>query len=199
MFLLTVAPLAAEIVDRVAVAIGNQVITESELVHQIRLKAFLEGQKPDVGPASKRETAQRLIEQKLVKKEMDLGHYTISEPAEAQQMVDNLKKMHGVGFAQQLRANDLTEADLLDHFEWGLTLSNFIDLRFRPAIQVTAEDIEKYFREDVRSKDKNANLDDIRDKIRQTLTAQRADEQMAAWLKDTLSHTRIDYKDEALQ
>ena len=40
-----------EIIDRIAVSVGNRVIAESDLNREIRVAAFLDGVKPDFSPA----------------------------------------------------------------------------------------------------------------------------------------------------
>jgi hypothetical protein len=74
-----------------------------------------------------------------------------------------------------------------------LTLAHFIDLRFRPAVQVTNGDIEKYYREQFGS---SQALADVRARITETLQAQRSDAALDAWLKDTKAHTVIEYRKE---
>ncbi len=64
-------PLWAVIVDRSAITAGNKVITDSDIVRRIRLAAFQNGVAPDLSLASRREAAQRLIDVKLVEREMD--------------------------------------------------------------------------------------------------------------------------------
>ena len=51
---LTLGVCRAEIIDRVAVVVGKRVITESEIVREIRLTAFLNGAPLDFSAASKR-------------------------------------------------------------------------------------------------------------------------------------------------
>ena len=102
----------------------------------------------------------------------------------------------------QLAADGLTAEDLQQHLLWQLTLVHFIDLRFRPAIQVTAQDIQDYFRKEVVSKQKAGQpirLADVREQILETLSAQRADQQLDEWLKHAKTDTRIDYKKEAFE
>ena len=59
----------AEIIDRVAVSVGNQVITEDQIGEEIRVTAFLNHETPDLSPAQKRRAAERLIEQALVRRD----------------------------------------------------------------------------------------------------------------------------------
>jgi hypothetical protein len=196
------ALLCAEVLDRVAVSIGNQVITESQLSQEIRLDSFLNNEPPDFSTASKRAAADRLIEQKLVRKEMEMGRYPAASAQEAADIIQNLLKTRAsdaADFDRQLKAAGITLAELQEHLLWGLTLSHFIDLRFRPAVQVTGSDVEKYYREQVLPKaggPQKPSLADVRTSIEESLRAERSDSQLDAWLKDIRSHTTIDYAKE---
>jgi hypothetical protein len=191
-----------EVLDRAAVTIGNQVITESQIMEEIKLSAFLNNEPPNFSTASKRAAADRLIEQKLVRKEMDLGRYPSAAPEEATAIIDNLLKTRAnsrADFDNQLKAAGITLAELEEHLLWGLTLSHFVDLRFRPAVQVTNRDITAYYQEKIVptfSATQKPTLNDVRSRIAELLTAQRSDAELDAWLKDTRSRTPIQYEKE---
>ncbi|MES1258400.1 MAG: hypothetical protein ABUS51_08215, partial [Acidobacteriota bacterium] len=72
---LTAFPARAVIVDRIAISAGNRVITASEIDMRLRLTAFQNGVKPQFTLAARKEAAERLIDQKLVEREMEVGHY----------------------------------------------------------------------------------------------------------------------------
>jgi hypothetical protein len=194
----------ATVVDRIAVTVGNQVITETEVLQDIALTAFLNGEKPVYTPESKRAAADREVEQKLIRKEMELGHYPEATKEQAQELLDKTAKNVGgqAEMERQLAALGLTVSDLEKNLLWQLTLTHFIDLRFRPAIQVTAEDVRDYYTREVLPKEKpgqGRRLADVRDDILAKLSAQRADQQLDEWLKHEKAITRIDYKKEAFQ
>jgi hypothetical protein len=194
--------LSGEVLDRVAVSIGTQVITESQLLQEIKLDSFLNNEPPNFSPAAKRDAADRLIEQKLVRKEMEMGRYPTAAPEEAGAIVQNLLKTRAASsadFDNQLKAAGITLAELQAHLLWGLTLSHFVDLRFRPAVQVTNRDITKYYQEKIIPSAKGAQaptLDDVRLRIEETLRAERSDAELDTWLKDTRSRTPITYQKE---
>jgi hypothetical protein len=192
------------VVDRIAVTVGNQVITETEILREIALTAFLNGEKPAFTAEKKRQAADQLVEQKLVRKEMEMGRYPEATDEQAKELLATTAK--NVGGEEQMKrllaADGLTENDLEQHLLWQLTLVRFIDLRFRPAIQVTAEDVQDYFRKEIVPKQQPGHpvrLGEVRDKILETLSAQRADQQLDEWLKHAKTTTRIDYKSEAFR
>jgi hypothetical protein len=193
---------SGEVLDRVAVSIGTQVITESQIIQEIKLDSFLNNEPPNFSATSKRHAADRLIEQKLVHKEMDMGRYPEAAPEEAAAIIQNLLKTRATspaGFDLQLKAAGITLAELQEHLIWGLTLSHFIDLRFRPAVQITNRDVTRYFQEKIIPSvtgTQKPTLDDVRARIEQTLRAERSDAELDAWLKDTRSRTVITYRKE---
>jgi hypothetical protein len=195
--------LSGQLLDRIAVTVGNQVITESELISEIRLDMFLNGEKPEINRKTMRAAADRLIEQKLVRKEMESGSYPPASVEEAATMLDNLLKTRAHGdqaeFDRMLSASGITLSELKDHLVWGLTLAHFIDVRFRPAVQVTRADVEKYFEQQILPNSRGAtkpDLESMRSQIEQTIAAQRSDQQLDAWMKDTRAHSTIVYRKE---
>jgi len=202
--LFLVLPAGAIVVDRIAVTVGNQVITETEILRDIALTAFLNGEKPSFTPEDKRKAADREVEQKLIRREMELGHYPEGTDDQAAELLDNAAKNVGGEdeLQRQLAAVGLTIRDLEQQLLWQLTLVRFIDLRFRPAIQVTAQDIQEYYSREFLPGQKPGQpirLADVRDEILETLSAQRADQQLDEWLKHEKAITRIDYKKEAFE
>src|SRR3954465_12499103 len=83
--------LPAAVVDRVAVVVGNTVITETEVLQEARLEAFLNGAPLDLGPAARRAAAERLVDQQLVRNEMRIGAYPQPTATEIDDMLSNLK------------------------------------------------------------------------------------------------------------
>jgi len=197
-YLLLAGSGTAEVLDRIAVTIGNQVITESEIAEEIRMSAFLNNEPAQFTGKVKREAADRLMEQRLVRREMELGRYSEGSPAEAAAMLDKLEKTRARSqgeFDKELRAAGITKQQLQDHLLWGLRLSTFVDLRFRPAVQVSREDVETYYKDKIlpdTKSGKKPDLAEVRQQIRQTLSADRTDQQMDAWLKDARIRAHVE-------
>jgi len=198
-FFLLATTLTATVVDRIAVVVGNQVITETEVQREVALTAFFNGEKPVYDPEAMRKAADRLVEQRLVRREMEMGNYpSATEEQKSQLLAETAKKFGDIsGLERQLASSGLTLADLEQTLAWQLSLVHFIDLRFRPAIQVTAEDVQDYFRTHILPRQKpgeTLRLADFRQQIFRTLSAERADQQLDEWLKHAKSITRIEYK-----
>lgn len=196
----------SEIIDRIAVTVGTQVITASEILREIRLTAFQNGAAADFSLASRRKAAERLIEQKLIRKEMEVGRYPQPAPADVQTLLDQTKKQRFKSedlYREALAKYGISEQDLKAQLVWQANLLRFIDIRFRPGIRVSADEIRTYFNKELPELQKKApqgqkiSLDEFRDKIEEALTDERIDKQMDDWLQETRKRTRIIFNEEA--
>lgn len=205
---LLVAAARAEIIDRIAVTLDNQVITASEIALEIRLTAFLNGDPLDFSSEARRKAAGRLVEQKLIRKEIQVGRYVSPSPEEVEPMLKEVQtqRFHSADeYRQALAKYGISENELKAHLLWQLTLLRFIDIRFRPGVQVTEAQIQAYFDanramlESPPGAAKKLTLDDLRGDIRETLTADGADKQLDEWLVEARKRTRIEFHSEAFQ
>ncbi len=202
LFAAVLAP--AAIIDRVAVALGNQVITESEIIEEIRVTAYLNGEPVGLSSKSRHAAADRLIEQKLVRKERELERYgdPPGETAAATLAAIEKRYPNPAAFDRALHDYGLTKADLQAHLLWQSALLQFVEQRFRPAVQVNQDDVKKYFEEKVLPGVKpgqKVSLDEMRESIEETLTSTQADKQLDDWLRDTRARTHIEFFDEAFR
>ncbi len=204
LLLAAAASLPAVIIDRIAITVGNQAITEGQITQDLELTALLNRVSPVDNPDTRRQAAGRLIEQALIRREMTFGSYPPVPPAEIDAAYASTEKAHGSasGLAAALAQYELTTADLRNYLQWQLALLKFIDLRFRPAVQVTSDDVQKYYRENVLAQPgKNGSvpsLQQLHDQIEQKLTGERVDAQVNEWIKRARARTAIHYLDSAL-
>ncbi len=190
-------PLCGEIVDRVAVSFGTEVITASELDERIRLTAFQNRTTPVFNPANRKQAAEQLIDQRFVMREMQLGHYSALAEADAAVLLANYVKAtypQPADFPKALADAGLKPSQLQADLARQADLLTFLNLRFRPAVQVTEEDIRKYYSDRV---DQKTAYNDVRSVIEEALTAARADQELDLWLKDQRRRVKIEYHPEA--
>jgi hypothetical protein len=197
--LLLLAAGRAAIVDRIAVAAGGKIITASEIDLRIRLTAFQNQEKTDFSLASRQRAAEELIDQKLIEREMDVGHYPRLDVVGRKALITDYAKAgyqsDPVSLAKALAGYGLTTEDLEEDLGRQSDLLTFLNLRFRPAVQVTDEDIRKYFEENA---PKTGALNEMRAAIEQKLTNARADKELDLWLQDQRKRTKIEYLEEDL-
>lgn len=198
--------ISGEIIDRIAITVGDQVITESQIDIEIRVTAFLNRGKVDLSAAAKKEAASRLIEQALVKREMNLSRYPLPELSSAGESLDMVKAMFpsAAAFEQALQSDGITEDDLTRRLWWQLTLLRFIDYRFRPGIQIPPADVQAYYRQQVSEWQQKGTkpiptLEESRGQIEEILTQQRIDVALDQWIADTRKQVTINYLDAALR
>lgn len=201
--LLLAIPAEGVIVDRVAITVGNKVITDSEIDQRIRLTAFQNGTKPDFSLSSKREAANRLIEQKLVELEMEVGHYPRAAAESGKVLLADYEKTNyastQTAMDAALRDYGLTEDDLEQELTLQSEMLTFLNLRFRPAVQVSDQDVQKYYREHMSQPANAAAFNELRAAIEQKLALERAGEDLDAWLQDQRKRTRIEYNEKDLR
>jgi len=200
--------LRAEIIDRIAVSIDNQVITESEILMQLRLAAFLNSEPFDSSPSAKRQAAERLIDQKLMRKEMDAGHYLQPADNEVQAVLKQVQQQRfsdQKDYQEALRTYSITEQDLKKYLGWQLAFLRFMDVRFRPGIGVSDDEIQARFNKERPHLHKEAGADntdsltDFRDRIEENLIERQVDEQASEWLAAARKRARIEFRPEAFQ
>ncbi|MFN0168996.1 MAG: hypothetical protein ACKV22_21430 [Bryobacteraceae bacterium] len=204
--LLVAAAAGAEIIDRIAITVGSNVITESELRQAVRLRQFLNGEPIDFRAFILRDAGERLVDQLLIRKENENSRYG-APPAESvqearKQVIDQLFKGDPKAFAEALAAYGLTEEVLSAHLTWQLTVVRFVSVRFGTGIQTRPEEAQAYFEKEIAPKlpaGASRNPDDYRGRIEETLNQQRANEHADEWLRETRRRTVIDFHPEVFQ
>jgi hypothetical protein len=205
-FLLSCGNLAGEIIDRIAISVGNLVITESQIGEEIRLTAFLNQQPVSLDNAERKEASGRLIEQTLIRREMEFSRYPLPPLSDAAKALETLKTRYKTEaeYRQALDRYGIAEDALQRRLWWQATFLRFIDYRFRPGIQVPEADVQASYQQELDKWKQQGiqpvpSLEDVRASIEQILTEQRIDQELDRWLADTRTQVAIRFHDEALQ
>jgi parvulin-like peptidyl-prolyl isomerase len=198
--------LAGDVIDRIAITVANQVITESQVDEEVRVTAFLNREKLDLSSAAKKAAAGRLIDQALIKREMELSRYPLPSSGDADRELKDVESRYGspAALEKALRDYGVKEAELKEHLLWQVTVLRFIDYRFRPGIQIPDADIESYYQQQLLKWRQQGvqpipSLDDERSQIEEILTQQQVDESLDHWLADARKQAAIRYLDESLK
>jgi hypothetical protein len=196
----------SEIIDRVAVTIDSQPITESQVLEELRVTAFLNGEKPDLSPANRRRTADRLVEQALIRREMEFTHDTVPEGTEIEGALKAVKSRFAdqAGFERELKACGIGADELGQALGRQAAVLRFIELRFRPQVQVQEAEVRQYYEtvylaECQRKQLQPASFEEARPQCEEALAQQRVDKQVGAWLAEMKGRTRIRYTEAAFQ
>lgn len=183
--------LAAEIVDRVAIAVGNRVITASDLERDIRVAAFLNGTKPEFTPSERHASADRLTDQLLIRIELENSGYKLPDAQEVEPSIEELKKRFegAPAFEEALKQSGITQQQLTDALIWQRAFLLFVGERFRPAVQVDEKEITEYFATVVAPKarvarpEQEPTLEEFRAQIEEAIAGKRVDEELNKWLQ----------------
>jgi len=197
-----VLSLRAETLDRIAVTIGKLVITESQVIEDARVTAFIDGKPPDLSGPAKRTTAERLVERALVERELALTRYALPEVTDIGTLLVQVKSRYpsDAAFASALAQAGVTADKVERHLQLQVQLLRFIDYRFRPGVRVNEEEIsELYEKQSAEWKSKHAEppptLEASRAEIVAVLTRERADRALDRWLGEARTREQIVYRE----
>src|SRR5947209_3156753 len=85
----------AEIIDRIAVTVGKQVIAASEIIRDVRISAFLDRKPISLASDIKRKAAERLVDQILILREAAESRVTLPDEPEAARLLVQVKSQYG--------------------------------------------------------------------------------------------------------
>lgn len=200
------ALLGAVVVDRVAVRVENAIIKDSDINRIVRVTEFLNGDPLDVGTKARRDACKRLIDQAFIRQEIQVGDYPRASWDEADEQIARLKKDRyktQAAFDQALERYGLVEPDLRFEFQWQLTVLRFIDLRFKPAVLVSDDEVERYYREHQASLKKanpgDNSLNALRESIHDIVVGEKVNTLFFSWLDDHRKEARIEIMEESLR
>ncbi|MCZ2156207.1 MAG: SurA N-terminal domain-containing protein [Bryobacterales bacterium] len=199
------AGLRGELLDRIAITVGQDVITEQEIYEQLRIAAFLNGTKPEFTQQELRDTADRIVMQRLVLQDMKANGFALPTDEEVRAaLAQSQQSLWGSATAFEQAAKDAglpTEA-LKDFLYKMVATEKYIDFRFRPAVRVSDTAIleryqEKYNPLDPEVEDAPA-LEDVRQEIEEEITRETLSGVIDHWLEEARVRTGVQYKPEVL-
>ncbi|MGA8025932.1 MAG: hypothetical protein WB992_02220 [Bryobacteraceae bacterium] len=199
------------IIDRIAIVVGategtrRSIVKDSDIDRDIRVTSFLNDEPLNFSNAARKKAADRLIDQIFIRREIEQGDYPGATFQQADQQLGGLEKQRfktQAAFEAGLSKYGLTNADLRTAFVWQLTILRFIDIRFKPAVIVNDDEIEKYYRNHAaalrREHPGKSSLDDLREQIRDILAGERVNQQLFAWLDEQRKSSKIQFLEESL-
>ena len=199
LWLLLVFPARGEIVDRIVATAGKEIVTLSDVQREQRIECFQQGRQVAVLDAARlRELATRLVDQALIRREMQNGAFP---PAPPEKLDPQMEAMRGrfpdsAAYRAALEHCGLEEETLRRHVQFQMEMMNFIDFRVRPGLQVAPEEIESYYRQEflpeLRKQGSPApSLEEVREKILAILSERQVNQRLAVWIAELRSHTVI--------
>ena len=207
--LLVLLPLVAgaEVLDRAAVRVGIQVITESALRRSLRMEAYFQNREPDLSPDARRKAAERLIDQKLVRREFELTRYAAPTMTEARDEMERMRKARNLdeeAFERELARYGFTIDDLRNEILYRMSLLRFVEFRFSPGVQVSDEEVSVAYEKEIAAPAKAGNqappsIDESRAELVRLLSYRKTTAALEQWLAQARQQVKIRYFEEAFQ
>jgi len=198
--------ISAETLDRIAVTVGKHVISERDILQDIRISAFLDGKVPDFSADQKSLAADRLIDQYLVLEDAMATRSPLPSAEDAAPLLASYKARYAndAAFRAALAKAQISEAELNAHLLAGLRELRYTDVRFRPEVQISEESLRAYYEMMMaQASDSGAKnpapprtFEQSREAIEKLLTDQQTMQSLDRWLGMTRNETQILYRDQ---
>jgi hypothetical protein len=195
--LLALAAISArsqELLDQIAARVEGDIILLSEVRTLSRYQMLVDGKSE-----SDAAILDRLIDQWIVRNEADTARFPHPSDLEISHGVEHLQASFASPEEYQARKiqSGLNDKEIERMLAEQLYLSNYLDSRFRPAVQVSPKQVEDFYEHAVlpRAKARNQpppSLDASREYIQQALVQQGINEQAEVWLKESRSRLHVE-------
>jgi hypothetical protein len=185
---------AQQVVDRIVARVEDDIITLSEVREMGRYQQLVKGR----SDSDDRLLAQ-LINQWIVNTEATGARFPRPIETEVNRELDHLEKQFpsAEAYRNRLRELGLSAAAVRRLVERQLYLARYLDYKFRPAAQVDAGAIEKYYREQLAPTlaargQTVPPLENVQEQIRELLVEREISERANRWLEETRSRLKIE-------
>ncbi|HLK06022.1 MAG TPA: hypothetical protein VKT53_16415 [Candidatus Acidoferrum sp.] len=182
---------AQQVVDRIVARVEEEIILQSDMEQLARYQTLVDGK-----PESDAQILDRLIDQWIVKKEAEASRFPAASDADVERGMQRLVRSFAKNedFEAQREKAGLTDGDVRQIITAQTYLSNYLDSRFRPSVQVDENAIKEFYDAAVvprakARKQEPPTYEAARDIIQEVLVQRGIDEQADKWLKE--SRTRL--------
>lgn len=183
----------AVVVDRIVAHIEDDIITLSEVRELSAYQQLVDGHSE-----SDDKVLNELIEQWVVNNEAASTQFPPAAESEVNREVARIQNQFPShdAYAKRLADLGLTQDDVKRMVAREIYLARYLDYKFRPAVQISDEDIAKYYQDNLVpalvAKGQSAPpLDQVTQQIRELLVQQGVNERAASWFDETKSRLKI--------
>jgi hypothetical protein len=183
-----------EVVDRIVARVETEIILQSDVRQLSRYQAFLDGK-----PQSDADILNRLIDQWIVRSEAGVARFPQPSDEDVNRSIERLKRSFSSPeeFQARQKQSGITDDEIRRFVRAQLYLSNYLDSRFRPSIQIDEKAIDDFYRSRVipRAESRNQTpptLENARDFIQEALVQRAINEQADRWLKESRTRVRVE-------
>lgn len=198
--------LAKELLDRVAISVSLEVITEQEIYEQVRIAAFLDGKEPEYTQQSLRDTADRMVMQRLLMLDMRANGFPMPGEDELEAALESSRQEHWgsrESFEKSAREGNLDPLAIRMFLRAAVATLKYVDFRFRPAVRLTESALlERYLQRYPQGVEENMPepppFEEVRDALESELTEETMNLTIERWLEDARAQAGVRYLPEVL-
>jgi hypothetical protein len=190
----TTGSVAQEVIDRIVARVDSDIVLLSDLKELGRYQNFLDEKTQSDG-----ELLDHLIDQWIVRSEARAALFPQPSDEEVQRSLERLKRSFSSAqaFEEREKQAGLNDEDVLHMLKLQLYLSNYLDSRFRAAIQIDENAIEDFYKTRVvpRAEARGQTpptLDAARGFIQEALVQRAVNVQADRWLKESRSRVQVE-------
>lgn len=185
---------AQEVVDRIAARVENDIILYSDIRMLSRYQQLVNG--TSEGDA---QILDRLIDQWIVRTEAEVARFPLPSDAEIQRSVERLQKSFASAeeYETRKKQSGLNDAEIRRIAASQLYLDNYLDSRFRPAVQIDPKTIEDFYLKSIVPLAKSRgqeppSLENARDSIQEALVQRGINDEADRWLIESRARLHIE-------
>lgn len=192
----------AETLNSVVASVGDDAITQRDVIEEYRFERFLDGETPagEPTPQETKDALSRLISQKLLAEQMQRSEGSSKDGTKNAE--DTLKsvreKFHDPStYREALQSLGMTEPQVLQRLELYEHTLQMINNRLRPAAMPDPNEVEAYYKNTFVPEYAKAHggppppLDDVREQISEILVQKKMNGLLDNWLDRLKSTHRV--------
>jgi hypothetical protein len=184
-------------IDSIAVTVGKHAIKLSDVERDLRLTAFLNRVTLDLSPKAKRQAAERLVDQQIIRTQLAAGGYGRATDAQTDALLAQIHRDRFADSTAKLRATlaryRLTTEQLEAELLWQLTVLQFIQQRFERDVSVSDENVRAYYDPHVvdlrREHPRNNSFETLQPDIRRILEGDASNKDFEDWVGSAPTNT----------
>jgi hypothetical protein len=183
-----------ELLDQIAARVESDIILLSEVRTLSRYQMLVDGK-----AESDAAILDRLIDQWIVRSEADTARFPHPTDVEIAHGVEHLQASFASPeeYEGRKKQSELSDKEIRRMVTAQLYLSNYLDSRFRPAVQVDAKQVEDFYQQSVVPRAKAHNqapppLDASREYIQEALVQRGINNQAEVWLKESRARLHVE-------
>ncbi len=173
----------SEVVDKIVAVVDGKIITQSDLKQERAARAVLE----EDAPTSDKELLAELVERKIIISQLSEFRGVEASSVEIERRVEEIKDRQG-----------LPRDALVEAIHTRMQIAAYLDVRFRQFVQVSDEDVRRYYRDvfapeaAARGMNPIPSIEDVTEGIRKNVIEEKVDRDLSVWLETVRRRSEVE-------